>query len=172
MKKLLYLGIILMLASCGSNGTVNYNGREVSTVKVGNLEVMTEDLGHMNWDDATKACADLGEGWRLPTKDELNVLYENKDEIGGYSPRTYWSSTTAPHMKKFVWTQHFQTGRLTEGGKRSSHKRNARAVKRLTKDRICEICDFKIKDDEKWEEMGEGYYWHMKCFEEQMQSGQ
>jgi len=214
MKNLLYLGIILMLASCGSNesenaapnesksittneseivapnesesaasneSTVNMNGREVSTVKVGNLEVMTEDLvrvyksgnvtSEMRWRTAMEACANLGDGWGLPTKDELNVLYENKDEIGGFSPRTYWSSTTAPH-KKFVWTQHFQTGRLTEGGKRSSHKRNARAVKRLTKDRICEICDFKIKDDETWEEMGEGYYWHMKCFEEQMQSGQ
>ncbi|MDC0100187.1 DUF1566 domain-containing protein [Crocinitomicaceae bacterium] len=222
MKNLLYLGIILMLASCGSNesenaapnesksittneseiaapnesesittnesesaasneSTVNMNGREVSTVKVGNLEVMTEDLvrvyksgnvtSEMRWRTAMEACANLGDGWGLPTKDELNVLYENKDEIGGFSPGAYWSSTTAPH-KKFVWTQHFQTGRLTEGGKRSSLKRNARAVKRLTKDRICEICDFKIKDDEKWEEMGEGYYWHMKCFEEQMQSGQ
>ena len=169
-------------SAASNESTVNMNGREVSTVKVGNLEVMTEDLvrvyksgnvtSEMRWRTAMEACANLGDGWGLPTKDELNVLYENKDEIGGFSPRTYWSSTTAPHMKKFAWTQHFQTGRLTEGGKRSSSKRNARAVKRLTKDRICEICDFKIKDDEKWEEMGEGYYWHMKCFEEQMQSGQ
>jgi hypothetical protein len=45
-------------------------------------------------------------------------------------------------------------------------------VKVLTKDRICDICNNKIKDDEKWEEMGEGYYWHMKCFEKQMEEGQ
>lgn len=43
MKKLLYLGIVLMLASCGSS-TLNVDGREVSTIKIDNLEVMTEDL--------------------------------------------------------------------------------------------------------------------------------
>ena len=43
MKKVLYLGIVLMLASCGSS-TLNVDGREVSTIKIGNLEVMTEDL--------------------------------------------------------------------------------------------------------------------------------
>ena len=42
---------------------------------------MTEDLGEMNWDDAMKACADLGDGWRLPTKDELNLLYENRIKL-------------------------------------------------------------------------------------------
>ncbi len=44
---------------------------------------MTEDLvGLMNWDDAKEACENLGDGWRLPTKDELNILYKNKDKIG------------------------------------------------------------------------------------------
>ena len=117
MKNLLYLGIILILASCGSNesestasneSTVNVNGREVSTVKVGNLEVMTEDLGHMSWDDAKKACADLGDGWRLPTKDELNVLYENKDEIGGFANDYYWSSTETDSGD--AWIQSFSKG--------------------------------------------------------------
>ena len=40
-----------------------------------------------------KACAALGGGWRLPTKDELNILYENKDKIGGFASNNYWSST-------------------------------------------------------------------------------
>ena len=79
-----------MLASCE---TVNVNGREVSTVKIGNLEVMTEDLTPTNWDVAMNVCKNLGDGWRLPTKDELNVLYENKDKIGGFSNYFYWSST-------------------------------------------------------------------------------
>ena len=88
-----------MLGSCGSNesesatSTVNVDGREVSTIKIGNLEVMTEDLGVMDWHDAKKACADLGDGWRLPTKDELNILYKNKDKIGGFVSNFYWSST-------------------------------------------------------------------------------
>ena len=88
MKNLLYIGIILMFAFCGSiesessSSTVNVEGREVSTIKIDNLEVMKEDLGKMKWDEAKKACENLGDGWRLPTKDELNILYKNKDKIG------------------------------------------------------------------------------------------
>jgi hypothetical protein len=88
MKNILFYGIILILASCGSNESESITSNEsesaIPIVKIGNLEVMTEDLGEMYWDEAMKACADLGEGWRLPTEDELNVLYENKDEIGGF----------------------------------------------------------------------------------------
>ena len=136
MKKLLYLGIILILASCGSNesenaapnesksittnesesaasneSTVNVNGREVSTVKIGNLEVMTEGLGEMDWDEAIKACADLGDGWRLPTQDELNILYQNKDEIGGFVLDYYWSSTEFDNgIASGAWIQYFHAG--------------------------------------------------------------
>jgi hypothetical protein len=98
MKKLLYLGIVLMLASCGS-----------STIKIDNLEVMTEDLeGRYTWDDAMKACADLGDGWRLPTKDELNLLYENKEKIGGFASSNYWSSTE--NDNNIAWNQSFGGG--------------------------------------------------------------
>jgi regulator of replication initiation timing len=79
------------------------------TVKIGNLEVMTEDLGVWFWDNAKKACADLGDGWRLPTKDELNILYENKDKIGGFAEGfTYWSSTESDNF--YAWRQDFYNG--------------------------------------------------------------
>ena len=54
---------------------------------------MSRDLGRMNWHEAKIACKKLGPGWRLPTKDELNMLYENKEEIGGFANNYYWSST-------------------------------------------------------------------------------
>ena len=50
----------------------------------------------MKWDDAKKACEALGEGWRLPTIDELKFLYLNKNEIRGFGDRSYWSSTQSP----------------------------------------------------------------------------
>jgi hypothetical protein len=116
MKKLLYLGIVLMFASCGDteseseSSTVNFARREVSTIKIDNLEVMTEDLeGNYTWDDAMKACADLGDGWRLPTKDELNLLYENKEKIGGFADIYYWSSTEYGNGLG-AWHQFFYNG--------------------------------------------------------------
>lgn len=65
------------------------------SIKISNYEVAEYDFPKdgMNWDDANKACKALGEGWRLPTIDELKFLYLNKNEIRGFGDRSYWSST-------------------------------------------------------------------------------
>ena len=64
------------------------------SIRIGNLVVAQNDFQFgMNWDDAKETCAALGDGWRLPTKDELNILYKNKDKIGGFVNDYYWSST-------------------------------------------------------------------------------
>lgn len=40
------------------------------------LEVAEHDFPEkMNWEDAKKACEELGEGWRLPTKEELFDMF-------------------------------------------------------------------------------------------------
>jgi len=39
----------------------------------------------MNWEQANVACKTLGSGWRLPTKEELNEMYKNRDAIGGFT---------------------------------------------------------------------------------------
>jgi hypothetical protein len=63
-------------------------------VRIGKLEVAQNDFTNQcNWRDAVKACSSLGEGWRLPTKDELNLMYINRVVIGGFATKIYWSST-------------------------------------------------------------------------------
>ncbi len=71
------LGLLLL-----SVLTISCN--EVSMVEIENLQVMKEDLGEMNWYDAREACARVGEGWRLPTIDELQMICQYKDSIGGF----------------------------------------------------------------------------------------
>lgn len=44
--------------------------------------------------EGISACADLGYGWRLPTIDELQFMYTNKDQIGGFMQTVYWSSSS------------------------------------------------------------------------------
>jgi len=62
-------------------------------IKIGKLEVAQYDfLKYMNWNDAVKACADLGGGWRLPTIEELSLLYKNKVKIAFFADYIYWSS--------------------------------------------------------------------------------
>jgi hypothetical protein len=67
--------------------------RSVRTVTLQDLEILSTDLGLLHWDDANTACARVGSGWRLPTVDELNVLFQNKDAIGGFVNSFYWGSS-------------------------------------------------------------------------------
>ena len=46
--------------------------------------------------------------WFLPSKDELNLLYENKTAIGGFGEDYYWSSTEVD--SNGAWTQFFGNG--------------------------------------------------------------
>ena len=70
----------------------------------------------MNWHEVIKACNDLSEGWRLPTKVELNLLYKNRDKISGLKISNYWSSTENPIIN-LAWLQNLLTGYQGEGGK-------------------------------------------------------
>jgi|694.fasta_scaffold32174_5 hypothetical protein len=82
----------------------------------------------MNWQDAGKACRSLGKGWRLPTKYELNKLFENMDRIGIENREfAYWSS--AEYNRTYSWRQDFIYGRQFKALKIS--KCNVRAVRSL-----------------------------------------
>ena len=101
-----------------STGTQWYNGSYVATgatataIGTGQANttaiVNTQGVGSY----AAQLCNDLTEGgysdWFLPSKDELNKLYINKDAIGGFAGTFYWSSSevNADH----AWTQSFYNG--------------------------------------------------------------
>ena len=85
---------------------------------INGLEV-SDNLGLMNWDEAIVVCKKLGTGWRLPTKDELNMLYKNKEEIGGFAYSTYWSSTEFDFFS--AWYQFFFIGFQLYNGKSATY---------------------------------------------------
>ena len=117
-----------MCPGCGAPNEFRIVTDIVGTpIKIGNLEVAQHDFNRdWKYDDAKVACAKLGEGWRLPTKDELNLLYQNKDKIGGFNVKaTYWSSTE--YSSSFAWRQDFNDGRQASYYK--NFKCNVRAVR-------------------------------------------
>ena len=65
----------------------------------------------LDWDQANAACNALGSGWRLPTKEELNEMYKNKDAIGGFNRSTYWSSSE--YNDNRAWGECFGDGYQT-----------------------------------------------------------
>lgn len=81
------------------------------------------------WDKAKQLCKSYRGGgysnWYLPTKDELNMLYELKDVIGGFTPSYYWSSTEANGNN--AWYQVFFNG--NQYGSYKSYTGKVRAVR-------------------------------------------
>ena len=93
MKKILLLLLPLLLVTCFC---LAQDAKEIigKPITIGNLLVAQNDFpNQMKWVDAVNECTTLGKGWRLPTKDELNELYKNKDKIGNFSNSHYWSNT-------------------------------------------------------------------------------
>ena len=72
------------------------------------FEVYPKDLGQHNWEDAKKVCENLGDGWRLPTREELHLMWLNKDSIGGFVAAYYWSSSESGNLS--AWSQYFNNG--------------------------------------------------------------
>ena len=94
------------------------------------FEVYPTDLKKMKWDEAKKACADLGGGWRLPTRIELIVMYQNQDELGGFAINYYWSSSEYDNLN--AWCQDFNNGFQDYFNKNSkSYVRAVRDIKKL-----------------------------------------
>ena len=64
--------------------------------KTGKIAYM-DDEGPMTWNNAMNIHERLGEGWRLPTLDELRLVYKNigqgADNRGEFADELYWSAT-------------------------------------------------------------------------------
>jgi len=84
------------------------------TITVGGktIVVAPEDQGRMNWYKADEQCRALpGQGWRLPTKEELQAMYNqlHKERKGNFKDDYYWSSDTGPWQdtSRYAWIVSF-----------------------------------------------------------------
>ena len=60
--------------------------------------------------------------WRLPTKYELNLLYQQRAVVGGFTIGFYWSSTESSTFDYDAYYQNFLNGSQSSGdGKHSIH---------------------------------------------------
>ena len=101
-----------------------------SPTTVKRLQVTYEDLGKMDWEQAKKACAELGSGWRLPTLDELKAMYKelHRKGKGNFRAGPYWSGTDH-WMHAFVWYCDFGNGEVEVDA--NYYKNSVRAVRDL-----------------------------------------
>ena len=86
----LFLTAIIIIFGCNRDSASN----TIQTVKLGNLEIMTTDLGKMTNSKGKAACLNQGSGWRLPTRDEMILIAQNRDKVPGIvTGGEYWTST-------------------------------------------------------------------------------
>ena len=109
MKKLLVIAILLSACSGGNKSKPAATDTAAAPVikapenpitgtpkKLGEIEIAEKDFTEpMVWDQAKAACEGLGNGWRLPSKEELSEIYGKKDSIGGFESDVYWTSSDA-----------------------------------------------------------------------------
>ena len=78
------------------------------------IMVQKNDLGNTDWNSANTMCNNSTIGgfsdWRLPTLNELYVLYNNKSLIGGFTGDFYWSSEQRPSVFYQYMAINFYTG--------------------------------------------------------------
>jgi hypothetical protein len=129
--------IMLMLVGCGITMDPQPTPEQIAAgkkivgtpIQIENLEVAQFDFPEkMSWIDANYgACKKLGDGWRIPDKDELNILFQNKDQIGGFDGDSYWSSTIL--LRNSVYFQNFLDGNQDHCDKSEEH--TVRAVRSI-----------------------------------------
>ena len=85
------------------------------------IKVAVKDFDDkMNWESAKKACSSLGNGWRLPTYEELKVMHEelHKNAKGNFKPDVYWGNawndSSQAIMYYFNSGNSFSTNKLNE----------------------------------------------------------
>jgi hypothetical protein len=95
-----------------------------------NIEISPKEYERqLNWDDAMMYCQllviDGKNDWRLPTKEELNDIYNSENDfVGPY----YWSSTEVNGSN--AWLQNLSSGYQYYSYKNDSYY--VRAVRSLT----------------------------------------
>ncbi len=82
------------------------------------LEIYPTNLPVMTYLEAVKYVKNIVDDWRIPTLEELKIMYKNKDTIGGFIttasgsgyPDWYWSSTEPRDFPSHVWFVRFSDG--------------------------------------------------------------
>ena len=111
------------------NGSLTATGATATALGTGNANTNTIVTNQGSGSYAAQLCADLVLGgysdWYLPSKDELNKLYQNRVAVGGFVSAYYWSSTESSSGN--AWLQYFVNGAQYNPNKNST--RYVRAIR-------------------------------------------
>jgi hypothetical protein len=103
MKTFISLLFAIIILSCSKDSGINTSD-QIDYIKLGNLEIRTTDFAQMTPQDGETLCKNLGQGWRLPTLDEMIWICQNKSQIPNFvNGRAYWTSTLSGGKRYAVY---------------------------------------------------------------------
>jgi hypothetical protein len=143
-------GIIFYIDGTGQHGLIAATSDQSTGIKWGidNMDIVhgtLETIGSgkantliivkaydsLHWviESAAYLCNDLTlngyDDWFLPSKEELNLMYQRREIIGGFTENLYWSSTQGDVST--AWHQYFGSGNGKNWTK--SYKDRVRAIR-------------------------------------------
>lgn len=91
------------------------------------IELYYKDLGKLNWFDAIKHCEQLGNGWQMPDKNQLQLVYKEfyKKGLCDMCNEFYW--TGEQFNTQYAWSQNFDSG--VQHSYTKFHKNNVRPIR-------------------------------------------
>lgn len=97
---------VLLMFAFATLGLTSCSKEASDSVVVSGITIKKADLPNkMNWADAKAAATAAGSGWRLPTRAELKIMYDNRNTIGGFSiVGEYWSSEELDANSAWIYT--------------------------------------------------------------------
>lgn len=98
-----------------------------------------------DWDSAVRYCENLGDGWRLPTKDELTLIYKSEND---FDKVYYWSSSEKDPF--FVASVSMNSGWVEWEDDKSQNNIRVRAVRDITPNLPFEIADKSTEFQANW----------------------
>ncbi len=108
--------------------TTNANSLSDGAVNMSTIKALDPSLDSY---PAFKSCNDMGDGWYLPSKNELNSLYENRNTIGNFNTQQntsyFWGSTESSSNNS--WSQDFYNGSQNSNNRNYSYR--VRCVRRV-----------------------------------------
>ena len=110
---------------------VSISGADGTAVGTGEQNTLDIEAGCTTHDTAADLCANLSLGgyndWFLPSKDELNLMYENLKVfgVGGFTDALYWSSSEFDAW--YAWGQDYSNGAQLYNSKKYMYR--VRAVR-------------------------------------------
>ena len=120
MKKTVVSAVLFFMATLSF--AQNYDSNEVdslapgNTVKIPGHEIYVKGVDEqerMEYVVAKRACECKGEGWRLPTIGELQIIYEYKDMFHNFGRGYYWAYDQNPYSGRY-YNMSFRNGKVAD----------------------------------------------------------